>query len=66
MATTPSALEDYQAQLVDDALTAGALKFGSFTLKSGRCDQLTFAWSHSAPQIDLNCLEFHHIFSTPA
>jgi hypothetical protein len=49
MATTPSALENYQAQLVDDALTAGALKFGSFTLKSGRCDQLTFAWSHSAP-----------------
>jgi orotate phosphoribosyltransferase len=31
-------LEGYQIQLVNDSLTAGALKFGSFTLKSGRCD----------------------------
>jgi orotate phosphoribosyltransferase len=43
MATTTSALESYQSQLVNDALTAGALKFGSFTLKSGRCDQFILA-----------------------
>jgi orotate phosphoribosyltransferase len=41
-ATTTTTLESYQSQLVNDALTAGALKFGSFTLKSGRCDQ--FIW----------------------
>lgn len=48
-----SSLETYQAQLVNDALTAGALKFGSFTLKSGRC---VFAWDRSlnTPHIDLN------------
>jgi len=52
MATT-SALESYQAQLVNDSLTAGALKFGSFTLKSGRC---VLAWDRSAPQINLKCV----------
>jgi hypothetical protein len=39
MATTTLALAPYQTQLVDASLTAGALKFGSFTLKSGRCDR---------------------------
>jgi hypothetical protein len=63
MVTTSSALESYQAQLVNDSLTAGALKFGSFTLKSGRCDQLMFAWDHSAPELRLG---FRHISSTPA
>jgi orotate phosphoribosyltransferase len=48
MVTTTSALESYQAQLVNDSLSAGALKFGSFTLKSGRYDQLIFSWDHSA------------------
>lgn len=32
-----STLETYQVQLVNDSLAVGALKFGSFTLKSGRC-----------------------------
>lgn len=54
MVTTSSALERYQAQLVNDSLTAGALKFGSFTLKSGRCDQLMISCDRSAPQINLN------------
>ena len=44
MAATTSDLESYQTELVNDALTVGALKFGSFTLKSGRCDPLMFAW----------------------
>jgi hypothetical protein len=34
---TMSTLETYQVQLVNDSLSVGALKFGSFTLKSGRC-----------------------------
>jgi len=37
-----SSLETYQAQLVDDSLKAGALKFGSFTLKSGRLSPYFF------------------------
>src|SRR5258708_12107981 len=40
---TTSALEWYQTQLVNDSLAAGPLNFCSFTLKSGRCDQLMFA-----------------------
>ncbi|KAI0056616.1 orotate phosphoribosyltransferase [Artomyces pyxidatus] len=35
-------LQDYQTALVDDALTVGALKFGSFTLKSGRISPYFF------------------------
>lgn len=31
-----SVLEDYQMELIDSALSIGALKFGSFVLKSGR------------------------------
>jgi hypothetical protein len=40
-AAVTSAMESYQTQLVNDSLTAGALKFGSFTLKSGRYDHFT-------------------------
>lgn len=29
-------LEKYQSDLIEHSMTAGALKFGSFTLKSGR------------------------------
>jgi orotate phosphoribosyltransferase len=55
MATTTPTLETYQTQLVHGSLTAGALKFGSFTLKSGRCDPIlsslrtayTFLLTHS-------------------
>ncbi len=66
MATTTPVLESYQAQLVNDSLTAGALKFGSFTLKSGRCDQLMFAWDRAAPQFNGLPLESHRTSSTPA
>jgi len=31
-------LSEVQQQLIDGSFTAGALRFGSFTLKSGRCD----------------------------
>ncbi|KAI0044305.1 phosphoribosyl transferase [Auriscalpium vulgare] len=37
-----SSLQDYQTKLVDDALNIGALKFGSFTLKSGRISPYFF------------------------
>ncbi len=31
-----SSLEKYQTELIEHGMTVGALKFGSFTLKSGR------------------------------
>jgi hypothetical protein len=31
-----SALQPYQTELIEHAMAIGALKFGSFTLKSGR------------------------------
>lgn len=31
-----SALESYQSTLIEHAMAVGALKFGTFTLKSGR------------------------------
>jgi len=37
-----STLETYQVQLVNDSLSVGALKFGSFTLKSGRVSPYFF------------------------
>lgn len=33
---TISALPDYKSQLIEHAMAVGALKFGTFTLKSGR------------------------------
>ena len=35
MAST--ALQRHQKDFIDSAMAAGALKFGSFVLKSGRC-----------------------------
>ena len=31
-----SALEKYQTELIEHSMAVGALKFGTFTLKSGR------------------------------
>lgn len=35
MAAPPQ--ESYKAELIKHSMSVGALKFGSFTLKSGRC-----------------------------
>ncbi|TDL22064.1 orotate phosphoribosyltransferase [Rickenella mellea] len=37
-----TSLQTYQTELIDNALSAGALKFGSFTLKSGRISPYFF------------------------
>lgn len=36
-----SQLESYQKELIDQAMSVGALKFGEFTLKSGRYAKLS-------------------------
>jgi hypothetical protein len=60
-----SSLETYQAQLVDDSLSVGALKFGSFTLKSGRCVSETApSLRGSSVPVHVTRLEFPLIFST--
>jgi hypothetical protein len=34
---TSSSISNYQSDLIEHAMSVEALKFGSFTLKSGRC-----------------------------
>ncbi|KAI0277987.1 phosphoribosyltransferase-like protein [Russula aff. rugulosa BPL654] len=57
-----SALESYQAQLVNDSLTAGALKFGSFTLKSGRVSPYFFnaGLISTGPLLNSLCTAYAH------
>jgi orotate phosphoribosyltransferase len=40
--TSASRLKPYQAELIEQTMSAGALKFGSFTLKSGRVSPYFF------------------------
>lgn len=60
-----SALESYQVQLVNDSLTAGALKFGSFTLKSGRISPYFFnaGLISTGPLLNSLCTAYAHTIS---
>jgi len=55
-------LECYQTQLVNDSLTAGALKFGSFTLKSGRVSPYFFnaGLISTGPLLNTLCTAYAH------
>ncbi|KAI0263045.1 orotate phosphoribosyltransferase [Gloeopeniophorella convolvens] len=57
-----SALEAYQTQLVDDSLSVGALKFGSFTLKSGRISPYFFnaGLISTGPLLNSLCSAYAH------
>ncbi|KAI9507851.1 orotate phosphoribosyltransferase [Russula earlei] len=59
------ALESYQTQLVDDSLTIGALKFGSFTLKSGRVSPYFFnaGLISTGPLLNSLCTAYAHTIS---
>ena len=43
---SPNALQSYQTDLLIQAEQVGALKFGQFTLKSGRYAPIARPWCH--------------------
>ncbi|KAI1797990.1 orotate phosphoribosyltransferase [Ganoderma leucocontextum] len=65
-------LDKYQTELIEDSMAAGALKFGTFTLKSGRSSPYFFnaGLLASGPVLDTLCSAYaatiaHALKSTP-
>jgi orotate phosphoribosyltransferase len=56
MSTPSKVLQPYQIELIEQAMTAGALKFGTFTLKSGRVSPYFFNASFLSSGPVLSCL----------
>lgn len=56
ISTMNTPLPEYKTQLIEHAMAVGALKFGTFTLKSGRCVPPVFSSNHKRSEYYHQCI----------